>query len=141
MPAELPPPRPPNERPVGPECPPVSPFPRCEPPLTPSAARDRFLRNWARRVSAMRLGSCGRSMPGRSDSARGPGPRQPWKTTQYVVAGRPGPHEVEKVMCDTKLIDEEESYRRELRSMRLRVWLTATSGIVIRIVTALLLLI
>ena len=55
---------------------------------------------------------------------------------EYVVAGRPGPREGEKPMCDKKLISDEEWYRRELRSMRLRLWLMATSGIVIGVVTA-----
>lgn len=60
---------------------------------------------------------------------------------EYVVAGRPGPHGGEKVMVDKKPISHEEWYRRELRSMRLRLWLTATSGIAIGMATAWLLLI
>ena len=44
-------------------------------------------------------------------------------------------------MVDKKPISHEEWYRRELRSMRLRLWLTATSGIAIGMATAWLLLI
>ena len=58
---------------------------------------------------------------------------------EYVVERRPTPHEGEKAMCDTKPIDDE-SERRELRSMRLSLWLTATSAIVIGAVTAWLLM-
>ena len=57
---------------------------------------------------------------------------------EYVVERRPAPHEGEKAMCDTKPIDDDEE-RRELRSMRLSLWLTATSGIAIGLVTAWLL--
>ena len=58
---------------------------------------------------------------------------------EYVVERRPAPHDGEKAMCDTKPINDDESERRELRSMRLSLWLTATSAIAIGAVTAWLL--
>ncbi|MDE0420731.1 MAG: hypothetical protein OXK76_07570 [Gammaproteobacteria bacterium] len=44
-------------------------------------------------------------------------------------------------MSDTKLISDDESFRLAVRSMRLRLWLMAGSGILIGVVIAWLLVI